>query len=77
MFAAPTIGRMDKKKKSSDRTKDRHKKYKTVRVSLEAYGRLERIAQANDRDVTREGRRGINAHIEAEEKRLGIPGNDI
>ncbi len=72
MFAVPTIGRMEKKRKDSDRSKDRHKKYKSLRLSLDAYARLERIAAANDRDVTREGRRGINAHIEAEEKRLGI-----
>jgi hypothetical protein len=61
-----------KKKPGRPRSKDRHKPRKMLPVSLSMYERLERIAEANFRPVVWEANRAFEAHIAAEEARLGL-----
>jgi hypothetical protein len=68
-----TISHMGKKANhTDDRKKDRHKDHKLLRVPLDLYNRLVRIANENDRPVTREGRKALLHHVREEEARLGI-----
>jgi hypothetical protein len=67
-----TISHMGKKA-TDDRKKDRHKDHRLLRVPLDLYLRLERIANENDRPVTREGRKALLRHVREEEQRLGLP----
>jgi predicted transcriptional regulator len=52
-------------KKKSDR--DRHLPFKQVRVALELYRKLQEIAERNDRPVSREIKRALEAHVRANE----------
>jgi predicted DNA-binding protein len=45
--------------------KDRHLPFKQVRVPLELYRRLQEIAERNDRPVSREIKRALEAHVRA------------
>jgi len=47
--------------------KDRHLPFKQVRVPLELYRRLQALADRNDRPVSREIKRALEAHLRANE----------
>jgi predicted DNA-binding protein len=47
-------------------TADRHLPYRLVRVPLELYQRLRELAGRNDRPISRELRRALEAHLKAE-----------
>ena len=53
----------DKGKKKSD--KDRHLPFKQVRVPLSLYRQLQELAERNDRPVSREIKRALEAHLKA------------
>lgn len=81
MVASGIIDHMSKTKRGPGRppkettpeeNKDRHKPHRMMRVPLPLYHRLKQVAETNDRDEHRELRRALIAHLEAEEKRLGI-----
>jgi predicted DNA-binding protein len=50
---------MAKKKTAADR----HRPFRAVRVPLELYERLKQLADRNDRPVSRELRRALEAHL--------------
>jgi hypothetical protein len=52
-------------------TGDRHLPFKQVRVPLELYRRLQELAERNDRPVSREIKRALEAHL-----RANAPGGD-
>lgn len=75
MTSAVTISRMDDHKKKpgrpkKDRSQDRHLPHRLLRLPAELYARLEKLAERNDRPVSREGRRAILRYLEQEEKQI-------
>jgi predicted DNA-binding protein len=54
-------------KKKSD-SADRHLPYKLVRMPVALYELLKKLADRNDRPVTRELRRAVEAHLRAHEE---------
>jgi hypothetical protein len=50
---------------SKKSTSDRHLPYKQVRVPLDLYRLLQEIAARNDRPVSREIKRALEAHVRA------------
>lgn len=64
---------MRKRKDDKPPQRDRHKTpRKQVPIPLELVERLQRVANLNERPMSREVARAIRAHVEAEERRLGI-----
>jgi hypothetical protein len=49
--------------------KDRHLPFRTVRLPLELYRQIAEVAEANDRPVSREIKRALEAHIRAHRQR--------
>jgi predicted DNA-binding protein len=54
-------------KKDSSK-KDRHLPYKLVRIPVELYERMHRLAERTDRPIAREVRRALEAHLKAHEE---------
>jgi predicted DNA-binding protein len=55
------------KRKPSDRSSDRHLPYKLIRVPDELYRRLKELADKNDRPISRELKRALEAHLRSQE----------
>ena len=55
------------RKRKADRSSDRHLPYKLVRVPDELYRRLKALADKNDRPISRELKRALEAHLRSQE----------
>jgi hypothetical protein len=57
---------MDVMAKKKPPAGDRHLPFRSVRIPLELYRRLQELAGHNDRPVSREIKRALEAHLQAQ-----------